>query len=62
MKGLKRSRRDCVLGGVCGGIAEYLGISSFLVRILMIIFGVTLFAYFIMWILMPLEDKYRYDN
>ncbi|MET1249620.1 PspC domain-containing protein [Sporolactobacillus sp. STCC-11] len=31
---LKKSKSDRVLSGVCGGIAEFLGISSFAVRLI----------------------------
>lgn len=34
---LKRSSRDKSLHGVCGGIAEFIGISSFVVRVIFII-------------------------
>ncbi|MCO7176270.1 PspC domain-containing protein [Sporolactobacillus kofuensis] len=34
---LKKSRTDRVLSGVCGGIAEFFGISSFAVRLIFFI-------------------------
>ena len=34
MKKLYRSRKDRVFAGVCGGIAEYLGIDSTIVRLI----------------------------
>ena len=52
---LYRSRREKIIGGVCGGIAEYSGIDLTLVRVLMalfIIFGVGLMVYIVMWIFM----------
>ncbi|VVB74712.1 PspC domain protein [Candidatus Tiddalikarchaeum anstoanum] len=36
-KKLYRSRKDKIIFGVCGGIAEYLGIDSTLIRILAVI-------------------------
>jgi phage shock protein C len=45
------------LAGVCGGVAEYLGIDPTIVRILWVVFtfcgGAGLLAYIICWILFP---------
>ncbi len=56
---LYRSRKDKMIGGVAGGLAEYFDIDPTLVRIL---FVVTLFvggggflAYIILWIVVPEE-------
>lgn len=58
-KKLYRSRKDKMIGGVAGGLAEYFDIDPTLVRI---IFIVTLFiggggflAYIILWIVIPEE-------
>jgi len=58
-KKLFRSRKDKMIGGVAGGLAEYFDIDPTLVRI---IFVVTLFAggggflaYIILWIVVPEE-------
>ncbi len=56
---LHRSRRDRVLGGVCGGLAEWLGWSPTLVRILYVLVSILsvafpgILAYIVLWILMP---------
>ena len=54
---LYRSKKDCVIGGVCGGIAEYFDIDSTLVRLLAILVfffgGSGLIAYIIGWIINP---------
>ncbi len=60
-KRLLRSRSDRMVGGVCGGVAQYLGIDSTLLRILVVVgtvvgFGSLLLAYIIGWILIPEED------
>ena len=51
------STTDKKIGGVCGGIAEYFGIDSLLVRVafLFLIFGVGsgLLFYILLWILAP---------
>jgi phage shock protein PspC (stress-responsive transcriptional regulator) len=57
---LVRSRDDRWISGVCGGVAEYLGIDSNLVRLIVVvgtIFGVgsLAVAYIVAWILMPEE-------
>ncbi len=56
MKKLTRSRNK-MLGGVCAGLGEYLGIDPTVVRILwvlMIFFaGFGVLFYLILWILMP---------
>jgi phage shock protein PspC (stress-responsive transcriptional regulator) len=54
---LYRSRQQRILGGVCGGLAEYFNLDVILVRILWIIFtlmgGAGVLAYVIMWIVIP---------
>lgn len=57
---LYRSRRYKVLGGVCGGMATWLGWSPTKVRILYLILGaLPVFAgipvYILLWILVPKE-------
>jgi len=60
-KQLKRSLNDRMLAGVCGGLAQYLGLDPSLVRIVYAILTVfTAFAgviiYILMWIIVP-EEK-----
>jgi phage shock protein PspC (stress-responsive transcriptional regulator) len=55
---LRRSRSDRVLTGVCGGLAENLGIDAVLIRILVVVGtvftgGALIIAYVIAWALMP---------
>lgn len=54
------SQTDKKLGGVCGGIAEYFGIDSLLVRIafvaLVIGLGTGVFAYILLWLLAPRQN------
>ena len=56
---LYRSRKDRVIWGVAGGLAEYLGIDPVLVRIAFVLlgfaYGVTIVAYIIMAIAVPNE-------
>ena len=55
-KKLTRSSSDRVLAGVCGGIAEFFGISSLAVRILFVVLGpLDLLLYIILAIIIPSE-------
>jgi phage shock protein C len=59
---LHRSRRNRVLGGVCGGLAKWLGWSPTVVRIVYVVVSVCsaafpgMLVYVILWLVMPLED------
>jgi phage shock protein C len=59
MKKLYRSRRNRMIGGVCGGIAEYFNIDPVIVRIIAVAFffmgGSALLAYIIGLIVIPNE-------
>ncbi len=61
---LYRSRKERVLGGVCGGLAEYFDIDPIIVRILFVILGpatgIGLLVYIVMWITVPEEDMQHY--
>jgi len=54
---LYRSKKDCVIGGVCGGIAEYFDVDPTLVRLLAVLVfflgGSGIVAYIIGWIIIP---------
>jgi phage shock protein C len=56
---LVRSVNDRMLGGVCGGLGEYLGIDSTFVRIFFFILmfgaGSGFWIYLLLWILIPEE-------
>ena len=62
MKRLYRSRKEKMIAGVCGGLAEYFGIDPVFVRALFIIAvfaeGIGLIAYIILWIIAPIEDQF----
>ena len=57
MKKLYKSDVDRKLCGVCGGIAEYLGIDSMIVRliwvVLVVFFGTGILAYIIAALVIP---------
>lgn len=56
---LKRSRKDRMIAGVCGGIADWLGWDTTLVRIVYVLVSVLsaafpgILVYLILWIAMP---------
>ena len=52
-KKLHLSTSDKKVAGVCGGFAEYFGIDSTIVRIILLCYGVGLLAYLICWAVMP---------
>ncbi|HLF74639.1 MAG TPA: PspC domain-containing protein [Anaerolineales bacterium] len=57
---LRRSRRDRMIAGVCGGLGEFFGVSSFWFRlgflIALIPGGVPgIAAYAILWLVVPSE-------
>ena len=58
-KKLRRSRTDRSIAGVCGGLAQFLGIDSTAVRVamaLLVLFGgMSLIIYLLMWLLIPEE-------
>lgn len=59
MKRLYRSKKQRILGGVCGGIANHLDVDVTLVRLLwvlaLLVGGAALIAYIVAWIIIPEE-------
>ena len=61
---LYRSRRDSLIAGVCGGIAEALGWTATRVRVLYVIVSILsvafpgVLAYVILWIAIPRAPEY----
>lgn len=64
-KELRRSATDCKICGVCGGIAEYLGIDANIVRLIWT--AISLFAgggiilYIVAAVIMPKADESQKD-
>lgn len=58
---LRRSRRHAILGGVCGGLADWLGWDPTLVRVLYVVVSLAsagfpgALVYLILWLVMPKE-------
>ena len=57
---LTRSDSDRMIGGVCGGLANYCGIDSAIVRlifVLAVLSGVSPLVYVVLWIILPEEQS-----
>jgi len=59
-QGLRRSHRDRIVAGVCGGLGEFFGISAFWFRLALVIASIPggvpgLLIYFLLWIMIPNE-------
>jgi phage shock protein C len=58
---LYRSRRERMIAGVCGGLAEYFAIDPTFVRLLFVICvllgGSAILAYLVLWLVVPLEPS-----
>ena len=51
---LFRNADDKILGGVCSGLANYLGIDPVIMRILFVVFlGVLFWVYLLLWVVVP---------
>jgi phage shock protein PspC (stress-responsive transcriptional regulator) len=63
---LYRSRKSKILGGVCGGIADYFRVDPVIVRILWIVLclfslGIGIIVYLVCWVIIPLEPEEAVD-
>jgi len=59
---LVKSATDKAVAGVCGGIGEYFGISSSVVRLLFIFTPVSLLIYIILANSLPESPQYLYKK
>ncbi|HZJ15788.1 MAG TPA: PspC domain-containing protein [Chthoniobacteraceae bacterium] len=56
---LHRSRKHKIIAGVCGGIADWLGWSPTVVRVIFVVVSIVTvgfpgtFVYIILWVVMP---------
>ena len=64
-KELRRSETDCRLCGVCGGLGEYFGIDSNVIRLLWVAFslmaGTGIILYIAAAVIMPKADQSERD-
>jgi phage shock protein C len=60
---LHRSRTDKMIGGVCGGLAHWVGWNVTTVRLAYVLVSVLsaafpgILVYLVLWLIMPLEDR-----
>lgn len=67
-KRLYRSGKEKILGGVCGGIAEYFKIDPIIVRLIWVIgafigiftWGSAILLYLIAWLIIPRNPKHKW--
>ncbi len=66
IKRLYRSGKDKLVGGVCGGIAEYLEIDPVIVRLLwaasIVFYGTGLVLYLIAWAIIPRNPEHKWED
>jgi phage shock protein PspC (stress-responsive transcriptional regulator) len=57
-KRLYRSRDEKIIGGVCGGLGEYLNVDPTIIRIALVLItlfgGAGIIAYLVLWVVVPL--------
>lgn len=62
-KRFRRSDSNRLLAGVCGGIAEFIGVDATIVRlafVVLTVFGFSgVFIYLLAWLIMPAEGEQR---
>ena len=62
-KRLYRSKKNRMLGGICGGLGVYLGLDPTVVRLIVILVSLFVFlipsiiAYLILWLVIPEEPE-----
>ena len=58
---LYRSQTDKMIGGVCGGLADYLNLDPTLIRALFVLMALTplhgVLIYIVLWIITPPESR-----
>lgn len=61
MKRLNRSRKNSIIGGVCGGLGEYFMLDPVLIRLVWLILimfgGMGLLLYLIAWVIIPIQKQ-----
>lgn len=55
---LYRSENNRMIGGVCGDIGEFTGISPTLIRVLFVLGGVSIILYIILCLVLPSGENF----
>lgn len=62
MKRLTRSTTNKMLGGVCGGLAEYFNVDATLIRLLFVLLvflpGPSILIYLVLWLIIPQDTAF----
>ena len=65
-KKIYRKVDDCIIAGVCGGLADYFEIDETLVRIIFVILtvggGSGILIYLVLWLVIPKKDQNNITN
>ena len=65
-KRLYRSRKDSIIGGVCGGIGNYFNIDPVFIRLIFVLLfllrGSGILIYIVAWIIIPLEPRHKVND
>ena len=60
MKKLYRSKKNCQISGLCGGIGEWLDVDPTIVRILFLgstlFLGMSIWVYILGWLIVPMDN------
>jgi phage shock protein PspC (stress-responsive transcriptional regulator) len=67
MKRLYRSKKERMLGGICGGLGEHLDVDPTVIRLLWVVItlislGTGILVYLIAWVIIPDEDTAGPDS
>ncbi len=58
---LYRSREECIIAGVCGGLADFFGLNVSRVRLILLLLilfaGLSVWVYIVLWLVVPLEPQ-----
>ena len=62
MKRLYRSKKEQMLGGICGGLAEYLDVDPSIIRLVFVVlivlsWGLFLLVYIAAWVIIPASPE-----
>lgn len=66
MNTLVRSRDNVIIGGVCGGLGNFLGVNPTFVRIFFILLifgnGISVILYALFWLMIPLDGQVQFSS
>jgi phage shock protein PspC (stress-responsive transcriptional regulator) len=62
MKRLYRSKKEQMLGGICGGLAEYIEVDPSIIRLVFVVlivlsWGIFILVYIAAWIIVPVSPE-----